>query len=487
MSPLRAGVLARQSRAKVKSIEDQLDECVEDARTISAVVVGTYTDGVSASRYGRQVRQGYQRLVSDIEAGNLDMVVCWAPDRAGRELEEWAHFLNICRRRRVLIRVTDHGRTYDVTNRRDWKTLAEEGIDAADFSEKLSHAVCRGVRGSAKAGRPAMGPAPYGYRRTYDPDTGELTGQVPDPETAPIVQEIIRQVGKGVAMSAIVRSLQERGITPPGVHSHRTGSRSWYHERVRQIALNPVYAGQRRHRATGRYAGAPAETYAGAWPALVTAAEHLAAQLVLADNARIAHGRTSARPGKQVYLLTYLATCHNGHPLVVHARGTAYTCVPHGCVHISRVEVDALVEAAVMEALADPEVYGRLRQAGESSGADVEAAEAELARLTASLEDWRKSAWDGRGTTPATLASVEAGLAPQIEAARRRARVVGIPPALRPFLEPDADIAARWREATLQARRTVIRALCTVTVHPCPGRNPHTPIDERVKVVPIGR
>lgn len=482
MTAKRAGVLARQSRAKVKSINDQIEECLADAGEVGAEVIETYTDGVSASRYGTKVRHGYRRLVADIEAGRLDMVICWAPDRAGRELEAWAAFLNLCRRQGVVIRVTDHARTYDMSNRRDWRTLAEEGIDAADFSEKLSRTVLRGVQGAAKAGRPAMGPAPYGYRRTYDPGTGELTGQEPDPETAPIVVEIVEAVGRGVPLSEIIRDLNARGVQPPGARSHRTGSRQWYRERARQIALNPVYAGKRRHRATGRYAGAPAETFDATWPPLVTEAAHRAALQVLANPARISHGRTSSRPGKQTHLLTWLVECYQGHPLVAH--GQYLRC---RCVSIKEAPLDELVQAAIVEALATPEVYQRLRQASETTGADAQTAEDELARLTGELEDWRRSTWDGRGTTPATMAAVEAGLAPKIEAARRRADAVGLPEALRPFAEPGVDVEARWEASTLLAKRDVIRALARVVVRPSRVRGGKgTPVGERVDILPAG-
>jgi hypothetical protein len=75
---------------------------------------------------------------------------------------------------------------------------------------------------------------------------------------------------------------------------------------------------------------------------------------------------------------------------------------------------------------------------------------------------------------------VEAGLQPRIEAARRRTQDTGLPDALQPFTEPGADVRARWAVATLAARRDVIRAMATVTIHPGRGKA----LEERVDILP---
>jgi DNA invertase Pin-like site-specific DNA recombinase len=462
----RAAVYGRQSRGKEKSIAEQVDLCTSDAREQGWAVVAIYRDGTSASRYRRRDREEWARVVAAIQAREFDVLVLWSSSRGDRDLTSWSGLLDACRSQAVLIRITDDERTYDVRRGGDWQALATQGVGNAVDSDKISTNVKRGLNASAKAGRPPMGPCPYGYRRTYDPATGELAGQEPDPATAPIVRDMFAAAARSVPLSEIARDLNGRGIAPPGVTSHRTGSRQWYRMRVRNILLNPAYIGLRKHNG---------DTHPAGWEPLVTPETFYAVARILNEPTRLA----KARPGRQVHLLTYLAECSRGHPLT--ARATYYVCRV-GCVNVRRDQLDELVEAAIVEALADPKVYRRLRQAGELSDKEAQAARNEVATLTARLKQWRKSGAAGE-TSPASLAEIETDLTAQIDAARRRADAAALPPALRPFVEPGADVEARWNAATLQAKRDVIRALCTVTVRPV-GRSAYVPVADRVDIEP---
>lgn len=485
---MAAGVYARQSRGRTKSVDEQIEACTADvARACEGFAVGgIYTDLVSASRYGAKARHDYGKLLADIGAGKLRMIATWSPDRADRTLTTWSGFLDACRDHKVLIRVTDHERTYDVTNPRDWRSLAEDGIDAAYFSEKLSRAIIRGVGGAAKQGKPPMGPVPYGYRRTYDVATGKLQGQEPDPDTAPIVKEIFGRVVKGEAISRIIADLDGRGVEPPGRRSFKTGSQRWYPMRVRSIVLNPVYIGQRRHRATGQNASVRPEVFDASWPALVGETEFYAAGNVVNDPSRL----INRRPGRQTHLLSYLATCFRGHPLVGRShtsshgrrvRTYAYSCL-RGCAWVNRALLDELVEERVLTYLSRDDVYGRLRQLGEVNDKEVHDAYAEVARLRNDLDDWRLSAARGK-TTPESLAVIEADLTRQIKDADRRAKQAGVPPALRALLTAEDDVAARWEQATLAAKRDVIRALLTVELHPA-KKSSSVVLEDRVTITP---
>jgi DNA invertase Pin-like site-specific DNA recombinase len=455
---LRAGIYGRQSKNKAKSIEDQLVECRADAADCGYLIVAEYSEGSSASRYARRAREEWARVLAAVERREFDVLVLWEASRGDRRLTTWSALLDDCRARGVLIRVTNDARTYDLSIDTDWRTLATAGVDAAHEAGKTSKRVRRGVDSAAKQGRPHGGPAPYGYRRTYDPTTGELVGLTPNETTAPIAREIIERAARSEPISTITNDLNARGVAPPaGV--------AWYRQRVTKIATNPVYIGQRRHNG---------ERYAAQWPALVDEATHYAAVRILTDPARSVH----ARPGRITYLLTYIATCGTcGGP--IRNRVLDYQC-PHGHVSVRRPPVDEYVVELVLAYLTRPDVYATLRAQGE--GADIEAmsARGEVAALRARLDEWRASAATGQ-TSPESLAAIEGTLARQIRSAEQRADRASLPPAMRVVLEPGADVRARWDAAPLAARRTVIATLVDVTLHPS-GHNAYRSIEDRVTV-----
>lgn len=459
---MRAAVYGRQSHGKKKSIADQLKLGVGRVAEEGWTLTGRYSDAVGASSYSTKKRDDWARVQADVAAKAFDVLVLWEPSRGDRKPGEWLAFLESCKANGVHIYILTDERTYDPRKSRDWKTLATAGVDSAYEVDVMSERARRGLREAAEAGAPPTGRAPYGYRRVYDPDTGEGTFE-PDGERAAVAHEVITRLAASEPIRVVIRDLEKRGI--PGPNGGK-----WYRHRLRLMALNPVYLGLREHNG---------KTHPGTWPALVDAETYYDARRVLTEPERMKSAK-HARPGRQVHLLSYYATgAECGHE--VRAMKDVYSCVG-GHVWIKREKVDGLIEELVLARLADPEVYAALRQRSEAGDSAIKAARDEAARLAGELEDWRKSAWDGRGTTPETLAAVEAGLQGRIDAATARAEAAAVPEVLRGWLGgPSADVAARWAASTVQARRAVLRALgLRVAIRPAGGRT--VPVHERVTV-----
>lgn len=443
-----AGIYGRQSRNKAKSIQEQIDAAHSVARENSWTVSGTYQDGSSASRYARKVRDEWQQVLDDIAAGAFTVLILWEASRGDRDLTNWSAMLDLCRKHGVSIYIIADERLYDPRKATDWKTLARAGVDSAGESDLLSVRVRRGHAGAAAAGRPSHGRTPYGYIRRYDAATGELVAQDPDPVTAPIVREVFARLAKGETIVSIVRDFNERDLP------RAAKAAQWYPVRVRDLAMNRAYLGERV------YNGAVSE---GIWPALVDTEEFFAVQQILTDPKRV-----TTRPGRGVHLLSYLGTCSPCAAPLTAVRGR-YKCLHSGCVTIVQYEADRFVEDMVLGKLSRPEVYAQLRQAGASTDQAAVAARKEVAKLNEDLKMWRLSG-ARRETSPASLAVIEADLEAQIRAAERRRTMAEIPPELREFLEPGVDVRVRWDAAPMAAKRRVITFMATITVDRSPVR-----------------
>ena len=458
---LRAGLYPRVSDDQDKTSRS-VPQQVDDLRAVCGRegwrVAGEYPEpDRSASRFAKKDRPQWARLMADLTAGRLDVVVMWESSRGDRKLTGWSQFLDECRERGVLIHVTSHHRTYDLSNARDWKTLAEDGIDSAWESEKTSMRIKRDLADAAERGRP-HGRMAYGYMRQYDVRTGKLDKQVPHPEQAPVVTEIITRIADGEAVSSIVNDLAARGVLSP------TGRERWSRGTICRLVLEGVvYIGKRRHN------GGPLRD--GNWPALVDEAVYWRAVAVLSDPARKPRG-SGIRPGRARWLLSYIATCAVcGGPLSVRHLPRAgskqiayYRCIRRGCVSAPADWLEGFVADEVMRWCAEP---GRYEQLAGRDDTAAQAARDEAAAERGRLDQFEADAIAGR-ISAASFARIAAGIEARIAELDERARELATSPALAGFWSRSPqhetayrrlDFLGRWEEMAISARRSVVAAL----------------------------
>ncbi len=217
--------------------------------------IPTYRDDdISASRYSKKLRAGFDRLIADLESGSFDagLLVLWESSRGSRRVDEWVRLIGLCEQHAVVIFVTTHGREYDPTTARDRKSLLEDAVDSEYESAKTSARIRRSVKAAAEQGRPPHGKNLYGYRRVYDETTRRLLRIEPHPEQAPpVVQEAARRfLAGGETFYAIAKNFNERGIPPPRRPSHTERRRhyGWTPPAVKEMIGKPAYAGKRQFR-----------------------------------------------------------------------------------------------------------------------------------------------------------------------------------------------------------------------------------------------
>ncbi len=445
--------MSEDKSGRIRSVAEQQDDNRVHCQRNGWLEAAGYEGEGSASRFATKARPDWNRLQEDIEAGHLDVILMWDPSRGSREPEDWFAFLRRCRDHGVLIYVTTHGRSYDMTNARDWRTLAEDGIDSAYESEKKSRDVKRGLAANRNNGLP-HGPVKFGYERIYEGTPPKLAGQKPVPEKAAVAMEIITRVSKAEPVSAITHDLVSRKLPSP--------PKGWNRRQVLNVAMSPAYIGKIRLD-TGELVDAK-------WPGIVDEDVFWAAQHVLT-----APGRKTTKPGKAKYLLSYVMKCGEcGHPIAVDPPRSRpkYTMAWHrykccepkaGCASIYMAEADEFVTAAVKRRIAQRDFYAHLIS-GNDKG--IVRARAEAARLRAELDEWAASDISARA-----YAIREDKLLPLIEAAERRAEELVIPAALRDLADPDVDVSARWDAMHVAARRDVIRLLFP-DLRLLPGKGP---------------
>ncbi|HEV3293723.1 MAG TPA: recombinase family protein [Streptosporangiaceae bacterium] len=480
----RAYIYGRQSQDSDASIDQQLKAGRTRAGAEGWQLAGEFHDGVSASRHSTRRRDHWPKLLAGVEAGQADVVWLWESSRGDRTLSSWAALLESCRDHGVKLCIETHaGRLYDMTVPREWRTMAEDGVDNAYESDKISQRVTRAMAANAVAGK-VHGRVPYGYRREYEvTPAGKriITGQPPHPAEAPVVRRIFAALAKGQSLRAVTAALNADQVPT------RSG-RPWDASSVRGIALNYAYIARRVHdpgrRGGGGHRLSPdAAIYpTEAWPPLVDEDVFYRVRGILTDPKR-----TTTRPGKAKHLLSMIARCAIcAGPMVVTYRmwddkRPAYSCRTHSCATVDKADLDQYVTEEVLARLAQPGEWERLTAASAAGDRELDGARGELAKIQAHY-DGMVAELGARRMSPGAFAAAEPGVLADLAAAQARVKALEAPAPLRWLLDGPADLADRWEAAPVAARREVIRHLAGVAVGRSPVPGHRVPAGQRTAI-----
>lgn len=436
----------------------------------------------SASRYAKQQREDFGRLISDLEENSFgaDVLAIWESSRGSRRVGEWVDLIDLCKQREVRIWVTTHGRLYDPANARDRRTLLEDAVDAEYESDKTSERIRRNVRAAAEAGRP-HGKNVYGYQRVYDDKTRELLRIDEHPEQAAVVREAARRVLAGETFYAIAKDFNLRGIPPrrPTRVEHRK-NHGWTPPAIKQMLTMPAYAGKRQHQGI--------IVSDALWPALIDYATWKKLQSVMSPQDR---KRTNDWPAK--HLLSGIALCgvcgapmrvgkqnagskklgSDGMPLPREVYG-AYVCSgipgrpgPDGKrgfhVAMRQEHLEEIVTELLLARLERPDFLATIGDRGDAATAERDALLAEISGYQAYLDKVREEAaallrFD-------ILLDQEARIEPKIKAAQTKLEKLS---EMDPFvltLVSAGAIRMEWNSLKLADRRRMVRAVMAPRVN----------------------
>ena len=172
---------------------------------------------------------GYERLIGLLEAGEVDAVVSWAPERLHRSPRELEDFIAVVERRKVLVETAKAG-TWDMSTSNSRMVARMLGAVSRAESERIGERVSRAHQQAKAQGR-WRGPVPYGMGRRASPGEPE-----PDPHTADHVRQMAARVIRGDALTTIAADLNIAGVPPKR-------GKAWTHTSVSRLLASPAIGG----------------------------------------------------------------------------------------------------------------------------------------------------------------------------------------------------------------------------------------------------
>lgn len=257
MSILRTGLYCRLSKDDPKvsaeqkdseSIKTQVTMLTQYAKEHGFVVVEIYKDdGYSGLNFDRP---DFNRMLDDIEAGKLDVVITKDLSRLGRDHLQVGHFTEIYFPMKNIryIAIND---TVDTANKCN-DIGALKNVMNEFYSRDNSRKIRSAIRARSKAGLYRTSFNPIGYRKEADNHNHLII----DEETAPIVRRIFQLACDGSGAHRICKIFREEQVPCPSWWLYSRGEKDyskrfenpsnkfeWTHTVVQNIIKNPLYLG----------------------------------------------------------------------------------------------------------------------------------------------------------------------------------------------------------------------------------------------------
>ena len=230
-----------------------------------------YDDGGFSG--GDMERPGLQRLLTDVNAGKVDVIVVYKIDRLSRSLLDFMKMIERFNQTGVsFVSVTQHFNTTDPAGRMFLGIL----ITFAQYErEVIAERIRDKVAAAKRRGKYCGGPAILGY----DVDREQKKLRV-NAEEAPLVQHIFRRFTQLGSAKSLAAELNEQGYRTKSWTTkkgrHRPGS-PWNTGHIYRLLGNRTYMGEVVHKGKG---------YPGEQEAIVSKGLWEKVQAVLSENTR---------------------------------------------------------------------------------------------------------------------------------------------------------------------------------------------------------
>lgn len=184
---------------QVRSIPDQVRECLELAHRLGLTVVGKPVEEKGSAKSPNQ-RPLFSQIIKDINSGKYDGILSWNPDRLARNMLEGGLIINLIDEGILKdLKFVTHHFTNDANGK---MLLGMAFVLSKQYSDDLSQKVTRGVRGRFQEGK---SPVPkHGYV-----NEGGIYHK--DPRTSPLIREAWEMRLRGESLKAIDKYLVTNG------------------------------------------------------------------------------------------------------------------------------------------------------------------------------------------------------------------------------------------------------------------------------------
>lgn len=372
-------------------------------------VYDTYIDdGWSGTSFDRP---GFQRMLRDIEAGKVNMVITKDLSRLGRDYIMTGHYMErYFPEKRVryisLLDGVDTGIESSANDITPFRAIMND-MYAKDISKKIKSVKHDKQRkGEFIGGKPM-----YGYRM----HPSEKNRIVIDEDAAPVVRRIFAMALAGTSCRQIAVRLNEEGVLSPAAYAgltlscHGPYSGQWSSERITAMLKNETYIGNMVQGRTARISYKTKKCLRRQ-PQQWVVVEHTHEPLIDPETFRkvqlMVNSRRNTRSRTYDFLLKGLIFCHEcGYPLAVMNRRNAagedrlfFVCRTYqrftkagvcSCHSIKEQTVtEAVIERTrnVCEAYLNPERLRPIAAAAVAASGRVDGREEELSALHARID-----------------------------------------------------------------------------------------------------
>ena len=225
----RAAIYTRKSTSagleqEFNSLDAQREACEGYAKSQGWTVVGTYDDGGFT---GANVdRPAFQRMLADVDAGQVDVVLVYKVDRLSRSLLDFARVMDrLNGAGSAFVSVTQNFSTADAMGRLTLNML----MSFAEFErEMIAERTRDKIVAARRKGKWTGGTVPIGY----DVVDHKLVKNAPE---AAVVREVFELYEARGSVLDVLRELAARG------RKRRGGD--WSKDAILRVLRNPLYTG----------------------------------------------------------------------------------------------------------------------------------------------------------------------------------------------------------------------------------------------------